>query len=49
MMRIAMGLIVAALLAACTDLGSTTAPPAPGPQTSGVGHPAADYPGPRAY
>ena len=44
MTKIALGLITALLLAACTSL-------APGQKVpdSGVGHPDVTYPGPRAY
>jgi hypothetical protein len=44
MMKIALGLVVALMLAACADMHG-----APRIADSGVGHPAGDYPGPRLY
>jgi hypothetical protein len=49
MAKIVIGLVTFLLLAACADLGSTTPAPQASAMTSGVGHPAGDYPGPRAY
>ena len=49
MAKIALGLMTALLLAACADLGSTAPAPQASSMTSGVGHPAPDYPGPRTY
>ena len=49
MAKVVLGLMTALLLAACADLGSTTPPVQASGMTSGVGHPASDYPGPRAY
>jgi hypothetical protein len=49
MMKIALGLISALLLASCAYTAPQTASAPPSSVTSGVGHPAADYPGPRAY
>lgn len=45
MIKFALGLVCALLLASC----AYTAPQAPSPMTSGVGHPDQSYPGPRAY
>ena len=49
MMKIALGLISALLLASCAYTAPQTAAVPPAPTLSGVGHPAADYPGPRLY
>ena len=49
MIKIALGLISALLLAACAYTAPQTAALPLNPTLSGVGHPAADYPGPRAY
>ena len=48
MMRLALGLIGTLLLASCAYTAPQTAA-VPSPMVSGVGHPAGDYPGPRAY
>jgi hypothetical protein len=49
MTKIALGLITALMLAACTStLPQTASVPLDG-HTSGVGHPSNSYPGPRAY
>ena len=48
MVKLVIGMVTALLLAACSDMG----PVSPAPQASamsGVGHPDASYPGPRAY
>lgn len=49
MMKIALGLVTALLLAACAYTDPQTAANAGNPITSGVGHPSTGYPGPRAY
>jgi hypothetical protein len=53
MIRFTIALVGVLLLAACTDMGSTTPQPqaasAGDPMVSGVGHPSPSYPGPRAY
>jgi hypothetical protein len=49
MIKIALGLITALLLAACSYTGAPTVADAGNPLTSGVGHPSTGYPGPRAY
>ena len=49
MLRLTLGLIGALLLAACTATAPQTASVPASPVTSGVGHPAHDYPGPRLY
>jgi hypothetical protein len=49
MVKVVLGLMTALLLSACADLGSTTPQPQASAMTSGVGHPGADYPGPRLY
>jgi hypothetical protein len=48
MLKIALGLIGALLLAACSYAPQTASAPL-NPATSGVGHPDPSYPGPRAY
>jgi hypothetical protein len=49
MTKIALGLITALLLAACTDMAPQTATAPLDGHTSGIGHPSDSYPGPRAY
>jgi len=49
MMKIALGLISALLLASCAYTAPQTASAPPSPMVSGVGHPAGDYAGPRLY
>ena len=52
MVKVVLGVVTALLLAACTEMSAPVAPQqanAGNPATSGVGHPARDYPGPRAY
>jgi hypothetical protein len=49
MLKIALGLMTALLLAACANLGDTTPEPQSSAVTGGVGHPSTGYPGPRAY
>jgi len=48
MIKIALGLVCALMLASCAYTAPQTAS-APNPMTSGVGHPDSSYPGPRAY
>lgn len=49
MVKIALGLMTALLLAACANLGDTTPVPQTSAVMSGLGHPSTGYPGPRAY
>lgn len=49
MLKIALGLIGALLLAACAYTPPQTAAAPLNPALSGVGHPDQTYPGPRAY
>jgi hypothetical protein len=49
MVKIALGLMTALLLAACANFGDTTPMPQSSAVTGGVGHPSTGYPGPRAY
>jgi hypothetical protein len=49
MLKIALGLVTALMLAACAYTGTQTAAAPSSPMTSGVGHPDQSYPGPRAY
>ena len=49
MLKIALGLVGALLLAACAYTPTQTASTPLNPMTSGVGHPDQTYPGPRAY
>jgi hypothetical protein len=49
MLKIALGLVTALMLAACAYTGPQTAQAPSSPLTSGVGHPDDSYPGPRAY
>ena len=50
MIKIMLGVATALLLASCAYTApGPQAATNPNPMTSGVGHPASDYPGPRAY
>ena len=49
MKKIALGLITALMLAACSAPQPQTAAVPQDGHTSGVGHPSSSYPGPRAY
>jgi len=49
MTKIALGLIAALMLAACSYAAPQTAAVPLDGHTSGIGHPSNSYPGPRAY
>ncbi len=49
MIKIALGLISALLLAACAYTAPQTASAPPSTLNAGMGHPDATYPGPRPY
>jgi len=49
MIKFTLGLVCALLLASCAYTAPQTASVPTSPTLSGVGHPAGDYPGPRAY
>jgi hypothetical protein len=49
MVKLVIGMVTALLLAACSDMAPVSPTPQVSGLTSGVGHPDASYPGPRAY